>query len=216
MRRQTSFTLIELLVVVAIIAVLVAILLPALGSAREKGQRLVCSSNLKQGFTALFQYATDHNGVMPTNSRDAGNIQLDVWEYYGYAQWGLLFPYIGYAKAWETPKVFLCPATRQGLSWRQTSYMAAYPYWTYPARRNWGCPPYEWSPDNIHVYLEKLPEYACLASDFFFWWMPGYDPGNHHDRGMNTLRGNDQILWIDGAQTFGLPQWDFLNLEPIH
>ncbi len=61
-RNSVSFTLIELLVVVAIIAVLVAMLLPALRRARSSAKTVVCSSNLRQIATATFAYGTDYNG----------------------------------------------------------------------------------------------------------------------------------------------------------
>ena len=69
MSKQKGFTLIELLVVIAIIAILMAILVPALNSAREQGKRAVCLSSVKQLGIALVLYADDDTdsglGVRP-------------------------------------------------------------------------------------------------------------------------------------------------------
>lgn len=75
-RSRAGFTLIELLVVISIVALLVAILLPALGKARETARRAICAQNQRQVYIAAFAYATDYNDYLPSGGHRAGGTNI--------------------------------------------------------------------------------------------------------------------------------------------
>jgi prepilin-type N-terminal cleavage/methylation domain-containing protein len=72
MKRAKGFTLVELLVVIAIISVLIALLLPVLKAVKRQAEKVVCTSNLRQIYTALRTYANDYNGWLPLPSDSSG------------------------------------------------------------------------------------------------------------------------------------------------
>lgn len=111
---KEKFTLIELLVVIAIIAILAALLLPALNAAREMGKRTICTNNEKQIVLAVVGYADDFNGYFPTrhasplNVTDNNNMPWCVCTHFP-ATWSN--GYNGFFPTYISNKeVFLCPS----------------------------------------------------------------------------------------------------------
>ena len=118
---ERAFTLIELLVVIAIIAILAAMLLPALTRAKASAIQTKCLSNLKQLNLAMTLYCADNRDKTPArNSVIVGGAQMDIWWWYK----ELDKVYAGLNRASPPPTImfFSAPKTAVGRPARNISY----------------------------------------------------------------------------------------------
>ncbi|QNN22194.1 prepilin-type N-terminal cleavage/methylation domain-containing protein [Planctomycetales bacterium ZRK34] len=206
--RRLGFTLIELLVVVAIIALLIAILLPSLSKAREQGKRIVCASNLRQTMIAHIGWAGDHHGQFVTSQPidpTAGSGIFAVWmrtipklpEIGKFRAHGVLAdqeridPKMMYCPSWTYPYIQYNESYGNGGGWFAPDELPASQQWiqsSYHYRATFDAP--DWRPAEL---TDRGSE--AIMADAFSHNLRGVD--FHHLEGYN-------VAYLDGHAGFYL------------
>ena len=210
--KKTGFTLIELLVVVAIIAILAAMLLPALARARERARMAVCMSNLKQISLAIELYTNDYDGYLPLTlfpyTGDSNNfwwvwlIRLGyIWKAIPNYQYYWIDGQPTYGPVTQVNQVFRCPTHNKFKdAFNDNS--------TYIMRRvvliSGGQPAEGWVKKDRIVrphkvcYIGDSEPYPAIGSYLYAVWQNGgawRSPSSLHNGGANILFVDGHVGW---------------------
>ena len=123
-RRPRAFTLVELLVVIGLLAVLISLLLPMLGAARVRAERVSCASRLRSLAQAVHLYAIQNKGRLPAGTRDGENLLTNASEAGEHCIWISSPTYDAFAHALaggsdKSTKAFLAGGSSRDLVERQ-------------------------------------------------------------------------------------------------
>ncbi|AQQ09874.1 hypothetical protein L21SP3_01694 [Sedimentisphaera cyanobacteriorum] len=151
--KKKGFTLVELLVVISIIALLLSILLPALGRAREMTRRIVCLSNMRQMLIAVSSYQTNNNDHFPPALLDVYGPNANPYVHYA---WDFTRRYNMATNSWDyspgliwegqgIEKIQQCPSFKGPAMWEGDRY-TGYNYNT--SYLGWAEPVGGWSPSE--------------------------------------------------------------------
>ncbi len=195
LNRKEAFTLIELLVVIAIIGLLISLLTPSLGRARERAREIACLSKERQMGLAIYLFAGDNNGYLPQqHSRNTS-----PWSFPDYSWAAQIWPYLGDGGWPQFARFFHCPSDevpyKRGAvgAMFQSSYDGTNGWFSYGYNQTAGCAYYRqfgmgaWPGDSPHFtqkQLSYLPSDGILLSEtrcarwIMLNWLVGYDtPG---------------------------------------
>lgn len=183
---QSAFTLIELLVVIAIIAILAALLLPALSNAKDRGKAAACRSNQRQLAVASFAYTADYGDWMNPLQTAVPNSQVET------TYRVILWDYVGHAAS-----VYDCPAELQAIyADGISSYDAAYGGFALGAGT-------DWSQTGIGV---AGPYVAAAGGDYEKWNQSGIGVAGAH---WIHIDGNPDPSAQVSSMPFGRPTPDY-------
>jgi len=218
---QDGFTLIELLVVISILAVLVALLLPALGSARAAAIDTQCKANLRSTHQLLYSFASDQRGRLPLGYR-GGRYQWNTMVYSGTSGKFVLFGRLfvgGYA---DDGQALYCPA-ETALSQSYDSDANPWPpgedasvnvqagYASYPFMDwVWAATPDALTPAQPWPNLDTLEPAQPLLADGV--GLPDRLDSRHVD-GVHVLYADSAVAWQDRAG-FDTPLSQCGDLDP--